>query len=275
MQAFALRPRAPRSLAAAFALALAACATGEAQDTGRGSEVVEVDAGPKPNRPARPDGGGFDLSDAGPFETTDGAPLDAGCETQTVGLLENGDFEAGAGVGWVEGSSGGFPLVVPEDDPLLPEDLVLSADSGTFFAYLGGYNGARDEIQQDVEVPAGTIETRLRGVGRIDTQETVARAFDEAFIEIQSPEGEVLEELARFSNEDDTADRFLRINRVVAGDFGGQTIRLELRVTADVSLLTHFFFDTLVLEVVACTGGITVPALEVDETDGIGVPALR
>jgi hypothetical protein len=246
----AVRPGALLSLLAVASLPLAACATAGVEEGGRGSETE--DAGPKPTRP-RPDAAGVEPVDAAP--PADAAPLPDGCTVTEIDLLENGDFEAGSGVGWVESSSGMFRLVVADGDPLLPSEFVVTADEGTQFAYLGGYNMGADEIGQDVELPADTNDIRLLGSLRIDTAETsTTTAFDEAFIELQSPTGELLERLSDFSNLDDTTDAYGRFDRQVAGNFPGQTVRVEVRVTTDVSLITHFFFDSMVMQVSTCGG---------------------
>jgi hypothetical protein len=192
--------------------------------------------------------------DASPGGDGDGGPVDGGCAVQTIDLFENGDFDSGAGVGWAESSTGGFDLVVAEAD--IPAALDVVADSGTFLAFLGGYDSATDEIHQGVTVPDDAGDIRLRGVGRIDSAEILEDIpFDIAFLEIQSETGEVLEELARFSNVEETGGRYGDFERRANGDYRGQTVRFQLRVTTDASRRTHFFFDTLVLEVGTCSGG--------------------
>jgi hypothetical protein len=229
---------------------LAGCATAGVEEGGRGSETE--DAGPKPTRP-RPDAAGVEPVDAAP--RPDAAPLPDGCTITEIDLLENGNFDDGPGVGWTESSSGMFRLVVADGDPLLPDDFVVTADSGTQFAYLGGYNMGADEISQEVTLPGDTNDIRLLGRLRIDTAETsTTTAFDEAFIELQSPTGELLERLSDFSNLDDTTDQYGMFDRQVAGNFPGQTIRVEVRVTTDVSLISHFFFDSMVMQVSTCGG---------------------
>ncbi|HKE15309.1 MAG TPA: hypothetical protein VKB80_10610, partial [Kofleriaceae bacterium] len=75
------------------------------------------------------------------------------------------------------------------------------------------------------------------------------------FIEIASTGGTVIEQLAEFNNLDDTQDQYIRFDIPVASDVAGQTVRLQLRTTADLSLDTHFFFDSLSLDAVTCAGG--------------------
>jgi hypothetical protein len=188
--------------------------------------------------------------------TPDAAPVEGSpdaCSVQILDLLANGNFDSGAGVGWLESSTGGFALVLAEGAEEFPDDLQVPADSGAFLAYLGGYNGGTDEIHQDLALPADAVGLRLRGVVRVDTAETVQQPFDNAFIELQSAEGELLEELARLTNLDDSGDEYAPLEARANGDYQGQTVRLQIRITTDASLISHFFFDTLLLEVGTCT----------------------
>jgi hypothetical protein len=241
----------------ALALSLllqAACAKATIEDRGRGVDDQDASSTPKPVLPdARPpvvaDAGGLaDASDrdAGP------AP-DGDCST-AVDLLSNGNLDEGAGVGWSEASAGGFPLVVAEGDANLPAEFVVSADTAPFMMYLGGYDSAVDQAQQDFAVPADAAGLHLRGAVRIDTLETQPSAFDQTFIEIASTGGVLIEELARFNNLDDTEDQYVRFDIPLAIDVAGQTVRLQLRTAADPTLDTHFFFDSLSLEASSCSG---------------------
>ncbi|HKE14573.1 MAG TPA: hypothetical protein VKB80_06905, partial [Kofleriaceae bacterium] len=159
-------------LCALSPLLLAACAKATIEDRGRGTDE-DASSAPKPVLPdARPPvlgdaGGRPDASDrdAGP------AP-DADCSAGTSDLLTNGNLDEGAGVGWGETSAGGFPLVVADGDPNLPAEFVVTADTAPFMIYLGGYDSAVDQVQEDLDVPAGAAGLHLRGAARIDTLET-------------------------------------------------------------------------------------------------------
>jgi len=237
---------------AAVSLLQAACATATLEERGRGSDE---DGGleAKPELPdARPPVGRPDAGVPGDGGEDAGAP-DAGCAAETISLLGNGDFDEGADVAWEESSSGGFALIVANGSPVLPPEFDVTADSPEFMSYLGGYNNGLDVIHQEVAVPADAIGLRLRGAFRIETLETIDSPFDHTFLEITSTEGEVREQLADFSNDDDTGARYINFDIDVAGDFAGQTVRFRLRGTSDEDLLTHFFFDTLLLEASACT----------------------
>src|SRR6266545_2747478 len=188
-------------LCAVLAPPLWACATGAGEDRGRGTDE---DGGPT-DKPGLRDGGGPDAFgaddiDAATLDVIDGGSSDGGCAGGPVDLLANGNFDGGPGGPWVETSSGGFELILPEGDPDLPFE--VTPDSGRFLLYMGGYNDATDAIHQVVSVPADAGGVRLRGAGRIDTDEMLDLPFDQVFIEIASPEGELVEELGRVSNQD-------------------------------------------------------------------------
>ncbi len=241
------------SLGALLSLVQAGCAKATLEDRGRG-EDDDAGLGAKPELPdARPPVEPVDAADrvdAAPGG--DAGPVDGGCTVEPIDLLVNGNFDEGAGFGWAESSSGGFALVVAEGDPSLPAELVVTADSPTFMAYLGGYNNGIDFVQQDLRIPTGASGLTLTGKVRIDTEETIDTPFDHTFLEIADTEGTVLETLADFSNDDDTGAQYITFDIPVAGDYADQTVRFQLHATSDVNLDTHFFFDTLVLSGTGC-----------------------
>ncbi len=246
------------SLSVLFSLVQAGCAKATLEDRGRGDDD-DAGMGAKPELPdARPpvlpvDAG--ERPDAGP--AGDGGRGDAGCTVEPIDLLVNGAFDEGAGAGWTESSSGGFALVVAEGDPSLPVDLAVTADSPTFMAYLGGYDNGIDFAQQDIRIPPGASGLRLTGKFRIETEEVSTMAFDHTFVEIADTAGTVVESLADFSNDDTTDGQYIMFDIPILGEYADQTIRFQLHGTSDVSLDTHFFFDTLVL---AGTGCASQPA---------------
>ncbi|HTE51196.1 MAG TPA: hypothetical protein VK698_10040 [Kofleriaceae bacterium] len=203
---------------------------------------------------------GFPDASGGGGGVDGGAGLDAGCALETIDLLENGNFDSGAGVAWTEQSSGGLAIILEEGADEFPDTLQIPADSGTFLAYLAGYPSAVDSLQENVTLPADATGVRLRGVRQIATSETVDQPFDNAFVEIQPPGGEDAEELARFTNQDATAPgAYVEFEARANGDYRGQTVTVQVRATTDASLNTHFFFDSLVLEVETCSGSIAAP----------------
>ena len=90
--------------------------------------------------------------------------------------LENGNFEQGAGVGWSEASSGGWPIVTNDFltnviDPI-----------GVWAAWLGGANDEQSELWQQIVVdPATPVLRYTYAIGSADDC-----GFDRAQIVINS-----------------------------------------------------------------------------------------
>jgi hypothetical protein len=80
-------------------------------------------------------------------------------------VLINGDFEQGY-VGWTEYSSGGFELIYGD---------VSWAHSGSWLAYLGGYDDAVDQLYQDVTINAS--EPYINFWGIIKTLKNTTKKF--------------------------------------------------------------------------------------------------
>jgi hypothetical protein len=80
-------------------------------------------------------------------------------------VLINGDFEQGY-VGWTEYSSGGFELIYGD---------VSWAHSGSWLAYLGGYDNTVDQLYQDVTINAS--EPYINFWGIIKTLKNTTKKF--------------------------------------------------------------------------------------------------
>ncbi len=84
-----------------------------------------------------------------PFVPTDWAYVPVTLDVLPVQDLINGDFEQGAGVGWVESSSGGWPVVVPASG--LPPG--FPPHGGEWAAWLGGADFEFSTLSQEVTIP--------------------------------------------------------------------------------------------------------------------------
>lgn len=244
-----------------LSLPLLACATATGDDDDDNGARTLDDAGAGVKEPPPP-GSNPDATvivgfpDAAPLP--DGAPgaPDSGCSVTTIDLLENGNFDSGASVAWAQVSSGGLPLILAEGAPEFPDTLQVPADSPTFLAYLAGYPNAVDMLQENITVPEDATGLRLSGVRQIVSSETsTTTAFDVLFFEIVPPGGALVEEMARFSNLDETTGSYVPFDGRANGDYRGRQVTVQIRATTDASLNTHFFFDSLVLEVSTCAGG--------------------
>ena len=126
----------------------------------------------------------------------------------------------------------------------------VNAQSPSFMAWLGGYDNAVDSLTQEVTVPADATNVRVRGHRRFITDEG-GGVYDRTWVDITDSAGTQLELLEEWSNQDDNSG-WAAFNFAVGGNYQGDVIRLRLRSDADGSLSTHFFYDSLLLEVDTC-----------------------
>jgi len=198
-------------------------------------------------------GGGLDEPDASaaPADAmpAHNEPPDAGppdpppCTVQTVNLLNNANFDNGLGA-WAQASSGGYQLIMNQSDT------GITAHSGVMVAWLSGYDNAVDSIAQNVSLPADAANVTLKGQRHFTTDES-GGTYDKTWLEITDPAGNVLEQLAQWSNQDVSGD-WVAIQYPLAGAYQGQTIKVRLRSDTDYSNPSWFFYDTLRLEVTTC-----------------------
>lgn len=167
------------------------------------------------------------------------------CSGGQINLLANGNFDQGPGV-WVESSGGGYSLIVDQS-----ETGGLSADSGTYLGWLGGYSPlistATDLFYQDVNVPAGTTSLSFSGVLLVDSAEGTSLPFDTLDLELVNPgTGSVLESIGSWSNMD-KGTTWAPQSAALSGSYAGQTVRLRFTASLDFSNNTSFLMDTLAL----------------------------
>lgn len=253
-----MMPTLRASLSSVLAIALAACAQGTEENAlgGGGADASgqpgTPDAGgnPFPTRadaaPGQPDAEPPTMADAEPVaDEPDAEPID-NCTITDINLLGNANLDAGQGGGWMETSSGGYNIVVLDDEP------GVTAHSGGYVAWMSGYDQAVDSLAQDIAVPADATSVSLRGVRWIATEEDPsAVAFDTAVLDIATTGGTQLEAVHEWSNQDDTSG-WSAFNYQISGDYQGDTIRVRVRTDTDASFPTHFLFDTLDFRVTTC-----------------------
>ena len=244
------------SLSSVLAIALAACAQGTEEnlpggglaDGGGGGGAPDGGGNPFPTRadaaPGQPDSA--PMPDATPvIDEPDAEPTD-NCVNTDINLLANANLDSGQGGGWMETSSGGYDIVVLGSEP------GVTPDSGSYVAWMSGYDAALDSLAQDIAVPADATSVSLRGVRWIATEEDPsAVAFDTATLDIATTGGTQLEGVHEWSNQDDTSG-WSAFNYQITGNYQGDTIRVRLRTDTDDSFPTHFLFDTLAFRVTTC-----------------------
>jgi hypothetical protein len=144
-------------------------------------------------------------------------------------LLLNPSFETGTTPWMISGqvvrSTGTFPHV------------------GAGYMILGAADNTTGALFQTVTIPSGGAN--LRFWLNITTSEAAdAAIFDRCFVEVLSPAGAFLATVTTFSNQNSgTAGTYLPKGPFSLGAFAGQTVRIQFRVTEDVTLPTSFRLD--------------------------------
>ncbi|HEY3806199.1 MAG TPA: hypothetical protein VGL61_26530, partial [Kofleriaceae bacterium] len=128
----------------------------------------------------------------------------------------------------------------------------------SYMAWLGGVDGQDehtdnnlvDSIYQDVTVPAGTTKVVLTGYYDVATEESGSTVYDRGSLSIMQ-NGTVLETVLSLTNATPTAD-WTAINYTLTHDVAGQTIRVFMTSSNDVTNPTSFYFDSFVLTATYC-----------------------
>ena len=187
-------------------------------------------------------------ADATPVQNL--ADASPSCVTGPINLLTNGDFDLGPGH-WVENSGAAtpYPLIVSDS-----EVGGVTADSGTFLTWLGGYTSstAIDTFHQDFAVPADATPMTITGKIWIDSAETPDLAWDTLTLEIvNATTGVSAEVVATWSNIN-MGTGWTSFSENVSGSYAGQNIRLRWTAQNDFINSTSFWLDTLSLDSTSC-----------------------
>ncbi len=158
-------------------------------------------------------------------------PVPGGCGES----LSNGGFEIGTSP-WVQTSSGGYQIV----DTTRPH-------TGSYSAYLGGYNRATDTIYQQVTIPSNATSATLTYWWNVSTQESGSRSYDYLYARVLDANGNTLTTLQTLSNTSVQNTWTKSTYSLLA--YKGQTVRIYFKGTTDVSLPTSFFVDDVSLNV--------------------------
>ena len=175
------------------------------------------------------------------FTVSQQAPVTSG-----TNLVSNPGFESGT-AGWSQSATGGAPIIYGDG---------LSAHSGSWYAWLGGYDSGTDTLYKEVTIPSGVSSATLQFWYRITSREAATTIpFDVMTVSIANAvTGARLATLATFSNVNVTSGWVQSPSYSVAA-FAGQTVRLVFSATTDVSDSTSFFVDDITLTAVTSGGG--------------------
>lgn len=229
-------------------LVLAGCASG------RSATDVDADVGQPVDAKEYRDGRIEPQHDAQTVIPTDAPkPPDAYvCQVQTQQLLANPVLDLNPmGMGWVQQPiDGAYPIVTSDDG--------IAEQSAPFKAWMGGFAGEdyfvsslSDQFYQDVTIPMGTTQLVLTGFYEVRTGETLNSVYDTAQVALTQTNGTPIESAVQLSNLTPTT-AWTPINKTFSGNLSGQTVRLRLVTSNDITNATSFYFDTLALTATYC-----------------------
>ena len=180
--------------------------------------------------------------------TTAGACNSGTPSTQESNLLSNANFDSGPGYPpWYEYSYLDYDLIMSTG--LLPSS-ILPIPSGSYAVWLGGDDYSDDYIYQDVAIPADATALALRGYLWIFTEETTTvSTWDDLYIELRNPATNALLETLALRSNLDAAEAWVYFSWPAASAYAGQSVRLYIHSTTDVSNISNFHFDSLELDV--------------------------
>jgi hypothetical protein len=162
--------------------------------------------------------------------TATNTPVPGGCTQQ----LANPGFESGTAP-WGQSSTNGYQLI----DTTRPH-------TGSFSAYLGGYNSGTDTIYQTVSIPANATSSNLSFWWYMTSAEGTTTAYDFLYAEVRSTTGTLLGTLQTQSNRS-TRNAWVQSTNLNLLPWKGQTVRVQWRATTDSSLVSSFFVDDVSL----------------------------
>jgi thermitase len=159
-----------------------------------------------------------------PTPTATATPPPSGTER-----IVNGGFENGTSP-WVQSSANGYQLI----DPTRPR-------TGSYSAWLCGYNNCNDQIYQTVTVPTNGTLTYW---WYMTTQET-SHPWDYMRVRLYNSSGGLITTLRTWS--DGSGAGVWRQDSISLAGYAGQTVRVHFSATTDSSYTTSFFVDDVSL----------------------------
>lgn len=160
-------------------------------------------------------------------------------KTSSANLLQNPGFESGV-LPWRQSTLGAW-------DPISADG---SAYSGVYMAWMGGYDNAKDIIEQTITLPVNASGINVEFWYAILTSEPLTSgALDTLTLELYSLGGAKLATLATLSNSDSTAGAWVKSPsfNVDVSAFKGQMVNLRFTATTDSTDFTEFFVDDVSL----------------------------
>jgi kumamolisin len=195
---------------------------------------------PNPSPTPSPTATATDTPTPTPTATNTPVPTPTATDTPTpppgVGLLtQNGGFESGVNP-WQESSSGGYEII----DTTNPH-------SGRYSAYLCGYSGCNDSIEQDIAVSGNATNITVSYWWYGATTRTARTCRDIFTVNVLNSNGGVIAKLQKACNTNATRNwQQVSFNVTSAlSHYSGQTVTLIFNATTaySVSVTSAFFVD--------------------------------
>jgi kumamolisin len=155
-------------------------------------------------------------------------------------LVVNGGFESGRSP-WSESAAGGYEIISTE----LPH-------TGSYSAWLCGYNNCNDQIWQTVTLPANFSSVTLSYYLYMDTQETTGSVcYDHFYARIRSSSGATITTPTSLCNYNRTNSWVFKSANLTSAlsAYKGQKVEVYFQGTTDSSLVTDDFVDDVTLNV--------------------------
>lgn len=169
-------------------------------------------------------------------------PLEPAAKATTQALV-NGGFESGRGVGWTESSSGGYALVTSSGG---------GARTGSWWAWMGGYDNLSESLTQEVAIPANVQDARLTFWYRIVTEEVSSSEYDSLRMTVVDAASGATLAQSRLSNRN-AAGSYAQSESHDLTSYRGRSVRVSFASTLDASLPTSFHIDDVSLVVTTST----------------------
>ena len=156
----------------------------------------------------------------------------------TTQMLANPGFENGQSP-WAESSAGGYQIV----DPTNPH-------TGSYSAWLCGYNGCSDAIWQTVTLPSTTTKVVLSYWVYIDTNESGSTCYDYFRVRLRTSSGATINTVSTKCNANASGWTHYTFDVTSKlSSYYGKAIQVAFLGTNDYSLPTDFFVDDVQLNV--------------------------
>jgi len=172
-----------------------------------------------------------------PTATSTPTPIPTGTPGTTAQLLGNAGFETGTGSPWVESSSASYAIVSTSNP-----------HTGSYSAWLCGYNNCSDSLYQAVTLPSTTTKVVLSYWLSISTNETSSTAYDFLSVRLRTSTGTTIATVQTRSNANAAGwTQFTFDVTATLSSYKGQQVQVAFIATNDYTQPTSFYVDDTAL----------------------------